>query len=64
MTTQIEKRDQMCGAHVTKSEKKYIRILAAEEGQTTSSFIRQVLNDVLSKIEDESNPFFAAKNKQ
>ncbi|MDM1784242.1 hypothetical protein [Acinetobacter bereziniae] len=64
MTTQSEKRDQLCGAHLTRSEKKYVRILAAEEGQTTSTFIRQILTDVLSKIEDESNPFSHAQNKQ
>ena len=64
MTPQTEKRDQMCGAHFTQSEKKFLRILAAEEGQTISSFIRHLLTDALSKVEDKNNPFSVAQNKR
>lgn len=64
MTTQIEKRDQMVGSHLTLSEKKYLRVYAAKNGHTTSTFIRETLNEVLSKVEDETNPFFTAQNKQ
>ena len=64
MTTEIEKRNQMAGSHITKSEKNYLRVYAAQHGHTTSTFIRYLLTDVLSKVEDENNPFFTAQNKQ
>ncbi|ENX49077.1 hypothetical protein F943_01470 [Acinetobacter ursingii NIPH 706] len=62
MNNEPEKRDQLCGAHLTRSEKKFVRIIAATEGQTTSTFIRQILADALSKVDDENNPFKVAKN--
>ena len=58
-----EKRDEMAGAHFTSSEKKYIRVQAAKQGSTTSSFIRNTISDLLSKVDDPENPFKKEENK-
>ena len=53
---QTEKRNKMVGCHMTEREKQFLRVHAAQEGNTIS--------DVLSKVEGQNNPFFEIKNKQ
>lgn len=60
----IEKRIKMVGCHLTEPEKTFLRVHAAKQGDTTSDFIRKTLTDVLSKVEDPSNPFLKPQNKQ
>lgn len=59
-----EKRNKMVGCHMTEREKQFLRVHAAQEGNTISDFIRKTLTDVLSKVEGQNNPFFEIKNKQ
>lgn len=63
MVTQ-ENRTKMVGCHMTEREKKFLRTHAASLDNTISTFIRNVLNDVLSKVEHPENPFSEIKNKQ
>lgn len=60
----IEKRTKMVGCHMTEREKKFLRVHAAQQGDTISDFIRKTLTDVLSKVDSQNNPFFEIKNKQ
>lgn len=59
-----ENRTKMVGCHMTPSKQKFLRIHAAEQGMTISSFIDKTLSDVLSKVEKVENPFNESKNKQ
>lgn len=62
--THPEKRTEMAGCHLTETEKRFLRIHAAGEGDTISTFIRKTLNDVLSKVEKDNNPFTEMKNNR
>lgn len=57
-----ETRNQMAGAHFTAKEKQFIRIEAAKQGSTTSSFIRNTISAALSKVEAPDNPFKIGQN--
>ncbi|MEN8292081.1 hypothetical protein ABFO59_06300 [Acinetobacter radioresistens] len=56
-----KKRNEMAGSHFTAEEKQFIRVHAAQHGQTISTFIRSTLNEVLSKVDVPNNPFKDAK---
>lgn len=58
-----ENRTKMVGCHMTPSKQKFLRVYAAEQGMTISSFIEKTISDVLSKVEKEDNPFTKTKNK-
>jgi plasmid stability protein len=60
----IEKRTKMVGCHMTEREKQFLRVHAAKQGDTISDFIRKTLTDVLSKVEDQNNPFTEIKINQ
>lgn len=59
-----ENRTKMVGCHMTEREKRFLRTHAAGQDDTISSFIRDVLTDVLSKVETPDNPFREIKNNR
>lgn len=62
MNIHSEKRNAMAGAHFTLSEKEYLRVHAAKQGKTTSSFIRDTISGLLLTVDDPKNPFLETKN--